>query len=149
MQQGGTETAGRFLKCCAIQRTFACTCQVVDQSPLVSERSSFEQMVRDVSRALIDGIGIERLDRIGDGSVQPLLAWGRDAGKQGLTHKFVAEGKRPLWAFGARHDYSHLLGFFDDGKKLVNVYLADLAEQLKTETAPDDRGSGQHAFFVR
>ena len=53
-------------------------------------------MVGDVAGALLDGIGIEPLDRVGDGGMQLLSAGSRDAGKQRLTHKFMGEGERLL-----------------------------------------------------
>src|SRR4029077_3713228 len=108
----------------------------------------FEKMVRDLSGALVDGLRIETLDRVRDSSVQLLLTRGRDAGKQGLTHQFMAEGKRPFRPLGARHDYSHLLRLLDDRKKLINVDLADPGQKLKAETASDHRGGCQHPLFI-
>src|ERR1700730_6339744 len=60
----------------------------------------------------------------------------------------MAEGKRPFRPLGARHNYPHLLGFFDDGEKFINVDLADLSQKLKTETASDHRGGCQHSLFI-
>ena len=60
----------------------------------------------------------------------------------------MAEGKRPFRPLGARHNYPHLLGFFDNGEKFINVDLADLSQKLKTETASDHRGGGKHELFV-
>jgi hypothetical protein len=85
-------------------------------------------MVDDVSGTLAHGGGMEPLDRAGDIRVQSLLARRRDASQQRLTDKFMAEGKRPLRAFGARDYYSHLLGLLEDPEKLVNVYLDDLSQ---------------------
>ncbi len=70
-------------------------------------------MVSDLPGALVDGTGIEPLDRLGDAGVQSLSAGGRDAGKQRLTHEFMGEGERPLRSLGARDDYSHLLRLLD------------------------------------
>ena len=44
----------------------------MDQFLAVSERSSLEEMVSDLSGALFDGIGIEPLDRVGDAGMQLL-----------------------------------------------------------------------------
>src|SRR5467141_2554953 len=60
----------------------------------------------------------------------------------------MAEGKRPLRSLGARRDYPHLLGFFDDGEKFVDVDQADLDQHLKTETASDHSGGCQHTLFI-
>ena len=98
MRQGRPEIAPRFLKCCGLKCALACQRQLTDQFLLVSERSCLEQMVSDLSGALVDGTGIEPLDRVGDAGVQSLSARGRDAGKQRLTHEFMGEGKRPLRA---------------------------------------------------
>ena len=54
---------------------------MMDQSPLFSERSRFEEMVRYVSGTLAYSGGIESFDRVGDTGVQSLLAWNRDACK--------------------------------------------------------------------
>src|SRR6266481_4863066 len=77
-----------------------------NQSPVVSERSCLEEMVSDLPRALVEGIGIKPLGRVGDEGVQLLSPRGRDAGKQRLTHKFMGEGKRLLESRGVRDDYS-------------------------------------------
>src|SRR5262245_61844488 len=105
-------------------------------------------MVGDVASTLVEGMRIKPLDRLGDADVQSLLAWDCYAGEERLTHKFMAEGKGPLRPFGTGDDDSHLLGFLDDDEKLVHVDLADLAQQLKTETAPDHRRRCQHPLLV-
>src|SRR5271169_4513096 len=148
MRQGGAETAPRCLKCNGFKCTLSGERQPTDQSPLVGERPGLEEMVRDVSGALVGNAGIELLDRIGDTGMQSLLARGRDARKQGLTYEFMGKGKRPLWPLGARDDDSYVLRLLDDGKQFVNVDLADPIQQLKTETAPDHRGGGKHPLLV-
>src|ERR1700686_580112 len=60
----------------------------------------------------------------------------------------MSKGKRSLRPLGARDDYPHLLRLLDDGKKIVNVDLADRSQQLKAETAPDHRGSRQRTLFI-
>ena len=94
MRQGGSETAPRFLECRSLKCALAGQRQLTDQSSAVGKRSCLEQMVCDLSGALVNGIGIEPLDRVGDSGVQLLSARGRDAGKQRLTHKFMGEGER-------------------------------------------------------
>ena len=47
----------------------------------LGERSRLEEMVGDLAGALVDGTGIEPLDRVGDAGVQLLSARSRDAGK--------------------------------------------------------------------
>ena len=81
MRQGGLETAPRFFKCRSLKCALACQRQPTDQSLVVSEGSCLEEMVSDLSGALVDGAGIEPLDRVGDVGVQSLLARSRDAGK--------------------------------------------------------------------
>src|SRR5260370_22424389 len=105
-------------------------------------------MVSDLPGALVDGTGIEPLDRVGDAGVQSLLAWGRDAGKEGLTHEFMGEGERLRGPLGARHNYSYLLRLLDNGEEFVNVDLAARSEKLKAETAPDHRGGRQRPLFI-
>src|SRR5258708_1820246 len=128
MRQRGKETAPGFLKCCGLKCAPSCKRQIANQSPAFGERTCSEEMVDDVSGTLAHGGGIEPLDRAGDIRVQSLLARRRDASKQRLTDQVMAEGKRPLRAYGARHYYPHLLGLFEDPEKLVNVYLADLCQ---------------------
>jgi hypothetical protein len=70
MRQGGTETATGLFKCRGVKCTLACKRQMMDQSPPISERTRFEEMVRDVSGALVNGTGIEPLDRVGDAGMQ-------------------------------------------------------------------------------
>src|SRR5579864_1762678 len=96
MRQGGKETAPSFLKCCSLECTLSCKRQVTDQSPGFGERTCFAEMVGDVSGALAYSGGIEPFDRVGDIRVQSLLARNRDASKERLTYKFMAEGERPL-----------------------------------------------------
>src|SRR5258706_8274816 len=148
MRQGGTETAPRFLKCRGLQGSLSGKDKIMDQFPLVSERARLEEVVRDVTGALLDASGIELLDRVGDTSVQSLLACSRDARKQGLTHQFMAEGKWPLRSLGARDNDSHPLRLLDDVEKIVSVVFADRGQQLKTETTPDHRGGHQHTLFI-
>src|SRR5882757_3376398 len=150
MRHRRLETAPRFLKCPDLERPLTRKREIVDQAPVVSERSRLEQMVRDVSgmRAAATRIGIEPLDGVGHIRMQPLLARRRDTRKQRLPDKFVAESERPLGTLRARDDDSHLLRFFDHGEKLVNIDLADRCQQLKTEAAPDYCGRSQHALFI-
>src|ERR1700688_2117356 len=61
----------------------------------------------------------------------------------------MCEGKGCLRALRARDAHSHLLRLLDDGKKFVNVDLADGSEKFKAEAAPDHGGSCQHPHFVR
>src|ERR1700693_3530052 len=96
----------------------------MDQLAVVGERSRFDEMVGDVFGTDADTTGLELLDRIRDAGVQTLLARGRDAGKESLTHKFVTESEWPLRPLRAWDDYSHLLGFFDDREEFVDLYLA-------------------------
>src|SRR5580704_764026 len=105
-------------------------------------------MVRDVCSMLADGSGIEPLDSVRDIGMQSLPARGRGAGKERLTHKLMAESKRPLRPLGARDNDSHLLRFLDDGKEFVNADLADRVQQLKAETAPYHRGGCEHPLPV-
>jgi hypothetical protein len=48
---------------------------------LVSKRSCLDEMISDLSGALLDGLGIEPLNCVGDTGMQLLSARGRDAGK--------------------------------------------------------------------
>ena len=89
MRQGRLEIAPRFLKCRSLKCALACQRQPTDQFLSVNERSCLEKMISDLPGALVDGTGIEPLDRIGDARVQSLSARDRDAGKQRLTHKFM------------------------------------------------------------
>ncbi len=82
-------------------------------------------MVGDFAGALVDRPGIESLDRVGDARVQLFVARDRNASKQRLPHEFMCEGEGRLGSFGARNDYSHMLGFLDDGEEFVNVDLGD------------------------
>src|SRR5271168_2112249 len=105
-------------------------------------------MVSDISGALVDGTGIDQLNRIGDSRVQALSAWARDVSKQCLTDKFMAEGKWPLRAFGAGDDHSHPLRLLDDVEKFVNIDLANRAQKLKAETAADHRCCRQRTQII-
>src|SRR5580704_2587930 len=49
MRQGRAKTAPGFLKCCSLECALACQRQITHQFPAVTERSRFDQMVRDVS----------------------------------------------------------------------------------------------------
>src|ERR1700737_2722577 len=137
MRQGGEETAPRLLECNGLKRTFSGQLEPTHQFSGVCERSCLEQMVGDLPGALVGGAGREPLDRLGDDGVQSLLARSRDTGKQRLRTKLMGEGERLLGSFRARDDDSHLLRLLDDGEELVNVDLADRAQKLKAETAPD------------
>src|SRR5262245_56315949 len=148
MRQGAPETPPSFRKGRGVECPLACQPQILDYSPAVGEQPCFEEMVCEVASTLVEGMRIKPLDRLGDADVQSLLAWDCDAGEERLTHKFMAEGEGPLWPFGTGDDDSHLLGFLDDDEKLVHVDLADLAQQLKTETAPDHRRRCQHPLLV-
>src|ERR1700730_8980129 len=60
----------------------------------------------------------------------------------------MGEGEWLLLPLGVRDDYSHPLRLLDDGEKFVDVDLADRAQKLKAETAPDHRGSRQRTLFI-
>src|SRR5262245_50140990 len=75
MRQSGTETATGFLKGRGVQCPPAGKRQIMDHSPCVSERPRLEKMVRDVTGTLVDRGVIEPFDRVGDTSVESLLAW--------------------------------------------------------------------------
>src|SRR6266851_98798 len=105
-------------------------------------------MVSDLPGALVDGTGIDQLDRIGHAGVQALFARSRAAGKQGLSHKFMSEGERLLGSLRARDDHPHLLRLLDYGEKFVNIDLAYLGQESKAETAPDHRCCGQHPLVI-
>src|ERR1700730_16747377 len=81
MRQGGPEIPPRFLKCCSFKCTVTCQRQPTDQFLLVGKRSCLDEMVSDLPGALVDGTGIDQLDRPGDCGVQLLFAHSRDAGK--------------------------------------------------------------------
>src|SRR5580692_11130617 len=144
MRPSGPETGPGLVTCCRLKCALVCRPQPADRCLPVSERSRLKKMVSDLPGALIDGTGIDQLDRVDDAGVQPLPAWGRDACKQGLTHKLMGEGERLVGSLGAGDDYSHLLRLLDDGEKLVNVDLAGRSKQFKAETAPDNRGGRKH-----
>src|SRR6266851_7097019 len=120
MRQGGPDAGQRFLKCGRVKCAVASQRQIADQFLLVSERPCLEEMVGDLSGALVGGVSIELLDRVGDAGVQELLAGRRDAGEQRLTNEFMGEGERCFRLLGTRGDYSHLLRLLDDGEKFVN-----------------------------
>ena len=68
-------------------------------------------MVRYLPGALIDGRGIEQLDRVDDAGVQSLSAWGREACKQGLPHKFMGGGMFAVNEFRAEFNRRWKVGF--------------------------------------
>src|SRR6266849_917819 len=131
------------------QRVLACEREVAQSLLPVASGACPNEMVRDLRGALIDGSGIELLDRVADVCVQSLSTRGRDAGKQRLTHQLMGEGERPLRTLGTGDDYSHLLRLLDDAEQFVNIDLAYLGQELKAETAPDHCGGGQSLLFTR
>src|SRR5712672_1521107 len=148
MRKRGLETTPRFSKSCYFKCALAGQRQPTNQPMPVSERSCFQEMVRDLSGAFADRTRIGQLDRVGDARMQLLLTWGRNARKQRLTHKLVGEGKRLLGSPRTRDDYSHLLRLFDEGKEFVHVDQVYRSQKLKAETAPDDCGGCQHPLFI-
>ena len=70
MRQGRQEILPRFLKCCSVKCALACQRQPADQFPVVGEGPCLEQMVRDVSGALVRGTTINSLDCVGYTGVQ-------------------------------------------------------------------------------
>src|SRR5579862_5648592 len=105
-------------------------------------------MVTDFACAFADKTGIDQFDRCGYCGVQPLLAQGRDGGKEGLTDQFMGKGKRLLGSFGAGDHYSHLLRFLDNSEEIVNVDFTDLGQKPKAETPADHRGGCQDPLFI-
>src|SRR5260370_29933009 len=102
MRQSGTETEPRFLKCSGLKCTLARKRQIMDQSPVVAERSRLAELVSDVSGAFDGRACMEPLDRVSTAGVQLRSPRGRDLGKQRLTHKLMGEGKRPVRALETR-----------------------------------------------
>src|ERR1022692_2283795 len=105
-------------------------------------------MVSDLPGVLVDGTGIDQLDRIGNSSVQMLATRRRNAGQQSLTHQLMGKGEWLLWPLGTRDDYSHLLRLLDDGEEFVNIDLADLSQKPEAEATPDHRCGPQHPLFI-
>src|ERR1700724_4194319 len=86
IRQGRPKAAPRLLEGRALECSLAGKDQVTDQFPVVRERSRLDQMVSDLSCALVDETGIEPPDRVGDSDVHLLFARTRRAGQQRLTH---------------------------------------------------------------
>src|ERR1700691_698423 len=105
-------------------------------------------MISDLSGTLVDGTGIDQLDRIGNTSVQMLSTRRRNADQQRLTHQLMGKGEGLFRPLGTRDDYPHLLRLLDDAEESVNVDLADLSEKLEAEVTPNHRGSRQRAPFI-
>src|ERR1700730_13601734 len=61
----------------------------------------------------------------------------------------MGEGEGFLRPLGTWHDYSHPLRFLKEGKKFVDVDLADCSQKLKAETAPNHSGRRQRLLFTR
>ena len=115
-----------------LHRPVAGHAQVADEPAVLAARPAPGQVVGQVGRVGLQVVGVDRLERGGDGEVEPAPADGRGVGQQGLADQLMREGVAGRPALGGR-DQPGPLGLVEGVEQVAAGLAGHPLDQVELE----------------